>query len=249
MFEDFYSMKFFIAILFSISLTVFGQTRNIIWSHHDSTVATINGISFGVGSFMTKTSKTNGIKLDIPGAGILLPFVGHLEPPHGTFFMNDSLILASSSVYDTTLQTSTNGVYLSVGGDAEHMVNGISVNPLFTLSGATNGIGLNGFIGFLDIMRGISITSFWNSNAKAYGITIAGMTNYNIKTYGIQVSLFNKSVCMKGIQIGGIHNSAYIMKGLQIGLFNKSENTTGIQVGLFNKNEKRSLPFINWNFK
>jgi hypothetical protein len=44
-------------------------------------------------------------------------------------------------------------------------------------------------------------------------------------------------------------DEAKIGRGVQIALFNSSMNFKGIQIGLWNKNQKRSLPFINWNFK
>jgi hypothetical protein len=37
------------------------------------------------------------------------------------------------------------------------------------------------------------------------------------------------------------------MRGLQIGIFNASKHTKGVQLGIWNKNEKRKLPIINWN--
>ena len=39
------------------------------------------------------------------------------------------------------------------------------------------------------------------------------------------------------------------MRGLQIGVVNKSKNLRGIQIGIWNVNQKRRLPLINWNFK
>jgi hypothetical protein len=53
---------------------------------------------------------------------------------------------------------------------------------------------------------------------------------------------------MNGVQLGGLANFSKKMDGLQIALFNKSENFRGLQIGLWNVNQKRKLPFINWNF-
>jgi hypothetical protein len=39
------------------------------------------------------------------------------------------------------------------------------------------------------------------------------------------------------------------MSGLQIGIVNKSKNLRGIQIGIWNVNQKRKLPLLNWNFK
>ncbi len=39
------------------------------------------------------------------------------------------------------------------------------------------------------------------------------------------------------------------MKGLQIGVVNKAKRLRGIQLGIWNINERRKLPLINWNFR
>jgi hypothetical protein len=54
---------------------------------------------------------------------------------------------------------------------------------------------------------------------------------------------------MNGLSIAGIRNRASIARGVQIGLFNKSTELRGFQFGLWNINGRRSLPFINWQFK
>jgi len=43
-------------------------------------------------------------------------------------------------------------------------------------------------------------------------------------------------------------NGAKYLKGLQIGLVNKSQKIKGVQIGLWNKSDKRSLPFLNFQF-
>jgi hypothetical protein len=37
--------------------------------------------------------------------------------------------------------------------------------------------------------------------------------------------------------------------GIQIGIYNKTLKLRGFQFGLWNVNERRSFPLINWNFK
>lgn len=119
-------------------------------------------------------------------------------------------------------------------GVYSEVINGLNIS----LSGSvcdckTNGIQL-GLIGHL--------------NNTVNGISGAFLMNYSEKHNGLQFSLFNESLVMKGLQFG-ISNNAYISKGLQIGLFNDGGDIKGIQIGLWNENDKRRLPFINWNFK
>ena len=66
------------------------------------------------------------------------------------------------------------------------------------------------------------------------GMMISGVVNYAQQFNGMQISLSNH-----------INNRG---AGLQIGLFNRAKNFRGIQLGLWNKNDKRSLPIINWQF-
>jgi len=53
---------------------------------------------------------------------------------------------------------------------------------------------------------------------------------------------------MKRLQIWGTNYANKKIVGLQIAMWNKSKNTKRIQSGLWNINEKRNLPIINWNF-
>ena len=65
---------------------------------------------------------------------------------------------------------------------------------------------------------------------------------------GLQVGFSNNGHKIKGLQIGILGNNTHEMKGVQIGLINKSKKLKGLQIGLWNVNQKRKLPFINWNF-
>ncbi|MFU8844655.1 MAG: LA_2272 family surface repeat-containing protein [Bacteroidales bacterium] len=47
----------------------------------------------------------------------------------------------------------------------------------------------------------------------------------------------------------GFVNYVADTRGIQIGLINKTRRLNGVQLGIWNQNEKRSLPIVNWNFK
>ncbi len=76
----------------------------------------------------------------------------------------------------------------------------------------------------------------------------------NINTYavtnGMAVSpLYNLHHEIKGISVAPFANVSQKCRGLQISLYNSCKDFRGIQIGVWNKNGKRKLPFINWNFK
>ena len=89
---------------------------------------------------------------------------------------------------------------------------------------------------FLDssIVNGIDINLSASSNSRVNGISIT--------------PIINKDDSINGLSIAGIGNHVKNCNGLQIALFNSCYNLRGIQLGLWNINQKRSLPFINWNF-
>lgn len=113
---------------------------------------------------------------------------------------------------------------------------------------------------------GLSITGFMHYSRKNNGISIAGMTNSIERANGLIIGFGGNEVYQgngimlasvwgnganrfNGIQISVENHIFEKGTGIQIGLFNKAKNFRGIQLGLWNKNDKRSLPIINWQFK
>ena len=81
-------------------------------------------------------------------------------------------------------------------------------------------------------------------------INISGNIRSHAVTNGVSVSpLFNIHDEMKGVSLATLANIGRKCRGLQIGVFNKCDDSRGVQLGWWNENEKRKLPFINWNFK
>lgn len=105
-------------------------------------------------------------------------------------------------------------------GKYKQKVNGITLSVF----GHFNTGVTNGFMGGL----------FLNRTNTVNGICFAGGVNRTFFFYGIEASTFS--------------NKSTYGRGLQIALFNTCYNFRGIQIGLWNKNGKRSLPFINWQF-
>ncbi|KAA6303082.1 MAG: hypothetical protein EZS26_000685 [Candidatus Ordinivivax streblomastigis] len=69
------------------------------------------------------------------------------------------------------------------------------------------------------------------------------------KVHGITVSCFTgQHDVVNGFAISAIGNNDIQCNGAQVGLFNTCSDLRGFQFGLWNKNQKRALPIINWNF-
>jgi len=93
-------------------------------------------------------------------------------------------------------------------------------------------------IGFINmdptIINGIDINLNGSYESKVNGLTVSG--------------IINKQYAVNGVTIASIGNHNTKCNGLQIGLINSCRELNGIQIGLWNKNQKRSLPIINWSF-
>jgi len=98
---------------------------------------------------------------------------------------------------------------------------------------------------------------------KVNGLLLALLNLESTSIKGVEINLSGSlGTIIKGVSIGATVNKRYELNGLgvgignfdtkvngvQIGVLNTSLKLKGIQIGLWNKNEKRSLPFINWNF-
>jgi hypothetical protein len=84
-------------------------------------------------------------------------------------------------------------------------------------------------------------------NCTVNGISVGTVGQIQGRVNGISFSAVSFAEVHNGIQLS-VFSQTYKMNGLQIGFMNNSSRTRGIQIGLWNKNEKRSLPIINWNF-
>lgn len=82
------------------------------------------------------------------------------------------------------------------------------------------------------------------------GLDINASGSFDSKTNGVTISgVMNKHYIVNGLTFAIIGNHDTKCNGVQIGLINSCKQLKGIQFGLWNKNQKRNLPIINWNFK
>jgi len=257
---------FFIILISQIALT-HAQTehkklRGPVWITHDDNTDIV-GLSLGayprnILNDSIGTVRTFGLRVEV------FP----LSPLY--FLFPSSPVSSNDKEYISKLQGSVTqqiyGINISTGTYERIDAYGISVSGITHYSRKNNGIALSGVTNNIERLNGIAISSYGNSIYKGNGLIIAGVGN-NVKHFkGVAVGLFGNSIYKgKGLLIGGgVENTAqyfsgiqigienYILEkgiGLQIGVFNKAVNFKGIQLGIWNKNQKRSLPFINWNFK
>lgn len=217
------------------------KTRFPIWTYHDTDVI-INGLS--VGAF-TKTDTiknviTNGFRLEIPG----FPFTKSTMSKHP--------IIHSDELLELVTQTNSENI------------NGISFSILGNfLDGDVNGFMINCFLGNCCRLNGVSLGGALSGASICNGLQIAFLGTSAYKCNGVQIAFCNEADNLKGLQLGGLMNIAKDTKGVQISLFNdsrkhiqgvqigfvnKAKNLKGIQFGLWNVNQKRKLPIINWSF-
>jgi len=248
---------FTISILL-ITSYAFGQdtsqkNRFPVWTYHQKNV-NIHGLSLGLFS-PTKPShtNTNGMKVELIGVGILIPLI-----PKSPIASNDSEYV---QLINEPLSERINGVFLSASGTAcDCRTNGLVAGFVGHINNRVNGISAAGFVNFAQRHNGLQF-AFINQSYRMNGMQ-AGGTNYASKTRGVQIAGYSVSDTLKGAQFSGINNSkkmngvqvggynhSYEANGIQIGIVNKARNLKGIQFGLINVNQRRILPFVNWNFK
>lgn len=224
--------KIIAVIMNCIVSSLFGQSGQKnhfpIATFHQSN-AKINGISFGLLAEMQEKHEntvTNGLRLEFPGLGLLLPLA-----PRSPINEGDKLIKNSEIKFVEKI----NGLNLSASGTvcSDCLVNGISLGGIGNYVHGSNGIIFSLMGNIVENQNGLELAMF----------------NLSHKMNGVQVGVGNEAFDSKGVQIGILSNHSKKARGLQIALFNKSNDFRGLQLGLWNVNQKRKLPLMNWNFK
>lgn len=170
------------------------------------------------------------------------------------------------------VQHNTNGLSLSVWGEALRdyreidlpTVNGVDINlnPWAPIA----------FLGGSMAISDLNVNGEWQDSSlveakfkKVNGLRIGLLQDDPTYVQGVQAHLVgNLWTVVKGVSLAGycgrhyelhgvgistLFNQDQITRGVQVALFyNQSEDLEGFQFGLWNKNQKRSLPFVNWSF-
>jgi hypothetical protein len=104
---------------------------------------------------------------------------------------------------------------------------------------------------YIQVVNGIALASLGVfNNGQVNGLAISFLHNYANEINGMSVTmLINGNQFFNGVEVALFNNVASRGRGLQIAAINTCYDFRGIQIGLWNKNGKRSLPFINWQFR
>jgi len=176
----------------------------------------------------------------------------NVDKVNGIMFNFWSKILSVSDLERSkTKLPKTNGIELNLN-PAGIIAGGMMVPYYFAdgkyRSPLNDTIGIDVLPLFKEI-NGLQIALFNMSPTKMNGIEIHLTGSYYSYVNGLSVGIFgNKRKRLNGLGMSLIGNFDTEVNGVQIGLFNTTNKLKGIQIGLWNKNEKRSLPFVNWNF-
>jgi hypothetical protein len=239
--------------LLTISILIFSSLKSqnrkfrpLLWSSHSKNTD-IAGVSFGIlpkSIFKDTTlTRTFGVKIEVPGIGLLFPLI-----PSSPISKNRKTFESKMKKVPTEI---VYGLNISSGSTYETEINGASLTLIGQYLYKINGVSIAGVGNITERYNGITISGLGNDSYITNGIAIAGIGNSSQIFNGIQIAGFNNTIDFTGLQIGvwnNIDSQNKTFNGLQIGIQNNAGNLKGIQIGLWNKNNKRSLPFINWNF-
>ena len=97
---------------------------------------------------------------------------------------------------------------------------------------------------------GLQITPMEVEPYILYGLDISLSGSFESAIHGAGISLIiNKQNIVNGLTVATVGNHNIRCRGVQVGLVNTCNDLQGVQFGLWNVNQKRKLPLINWNFK
>ncbi|MCT2407798.1 hypothetical protein NZD88_09635 [Chryseobacterium antibioticum] len=116
-------------------------------------------------------------------------------------------------------------------------INDIGSEPLPDKMNTINGMQLSIVNMEPTVTNGLELSLSSNISAPSVinGVAVSPLYNFHHTTKGVAVSTFA--------------NVSQKCRGIQVALINVCKDSRGIQIGFWNKNEKRKMPLINWNFK
>ncbi|MBU2018343.1 MAG: hypothetical protein KJ941_01745 [Bacteroidetes bacterium] len=95
---------------------------------------------------------------------------------------------------------------------------------------------------------GLLLSTFGTFTSQQVGVSISVLSSMGFSVKGLSINGISSSFySVQGVSVAFV-NHAYFTQGVQLGVINKSKHLHGFQFGLWNVNQKRKLPFVNWNF-
>lgn len=209
-------------------MTVFGQevtssgggaSKIIAFTPLSSNISEVNGLAVGIGLDGDFSPKSKNFQT-INGLNLDVNPLGFLM----------ICFYDTSKAQNTITKAQINGLSLSLAGNLRDVSNsGVGISMY------NYGMNMNGAF--------VSLVSNDVEELNGLGVSIFG--NHASSGRGLHVGGFNSADDFKGMQIG-VYNHMQTGFGIQIGLVNISKSTSGLQLGFWNRNGKRTMPFINF---
>ncbi|WP_337968330.1 hypothetical protein [uncultured Flavobacterium sp.] len=200
----------------------------------------VNGLVFGIGHVENKrvaNQTINGLNVEAnpaPIAGAFLAFMSLMYLPES---------IKNNKKVDSIKNTEAYYKIKNMNYSPDLKLNGLNISTgCFFTTTSMNGLNVSAGNKFKNF-NGLSVTVLGTIADHQNGLSV-GIYNANNSLAGSTVGIYNQSYQLTGLHLG-IFNQTRINRGLQIGVFNKS-NSKGFQLGLWNINNKRSMPFLNW---
>lgn len=114
-----------------------------------------------------------------------------------------------------------------------NMVEEFHRDTAFAPRNIQNGLVVSTFGTFTEITNGVSLSFLASQGETLNGLSINLVRNFYHQMHGVSIGMFNTQGEAKGVQIGLVNKAAFLQ---------------GFQFGLWNRNQKRSMPIVNWCF-
>jgi hypothetical protein len=188
----------------------------------------VNGINLS-------TLGTNGDLVKINGLNLsgFASYTGKVNGISASFLVNKSRVL--------------NGIGMGFLASRYNRVTGLQVS-FYSDANELKGLQI-GIISCTRIIKGVQLSDLYSQAEEIAGVQLGAFNNTN-EIKGLQIGyIYSEAEEVKGVQLAYIYSKAEEVKGVQIGFVTKTTKLKGFQFGLWNVNEKRKLPLINFNFK
>ena len=170
--------------------------------------------------------------------GVMLSFFPKLPEPGSNDYYPNNL----PTIYGAEVNLSPLGLLMPF----PLLVHSIDPETHLPLASSVDSIPFDKF----KIIHGLQIGFANMEPTITNGLDISVTGSFESKSNGVTLSLvMNKHYISNGLTFAFVGNHDIECKGVQIGMLNSAVNLKGIQIGLWNKNQKRNLPLINWAFK
>ena len=193
----------------------------------------VNGLVLGVGHYDSRfidKQTINGINLEANPMALAIPFF--------VFYLPEIIRKNKHNIDKDSLQI------IKVNKEKPLIqMNGLNVSSgCFMTAANVNGLSVSLF-NKINKINGVTITGLGLQSDELNGFSVGAYNGTN-QLNGVCIGVFNETYNLNGMQLG-FYNYSVRNSGIQIGVFNMSKSK-GFQLGLWNINNKRSMPFINW---